>query len=101
MNARYFIIDVNVPAGSRTMEHKLADLVRPYIDFVLSKDAMERLRDSLIDTQEQILEENRRLSPVRIELDLPESEGDDSRHWSHFYIGQVYVTFRKVAGELI
>ena len=38
MENRYFIQDVYVPSGSRTIEHNLAKVVEPYVDHILSAD---------------------------------------------------------------
>lgn len=67
---------------------------------VLSREAMLRLADQVGQQQDGLVAANKRIKPVRIELDLPEN-GNTPTRWQHFYIGQVYVTFRKVAGELI
>lgn len=100
MNDRYFIIDVVVPAGSRAIEHNLAAYVRKYTDMILSREAMQRLAEQVGQQQDELVAANKRIKPVRVELDLPERDDLQTR-WQHFYIGQVYVTFRKIAGELI
>lgn len=100
MDIRYFITEVYIPSGSRTIEHQLAAVARKYVDHILSHAAMLRLADEIKAEMDNICEANKRLKPVRVELDLPERDDLQTR-WLHFYIGQVYVIFRKIAGELI
>ena len=102
METRFFITDVYIPAGCRTMEHNLAKLAEPYIDHILSYDAMLRLADKVAQEQTAILKENKRLKPVDISVDL---DGDyyslPGKAWRFFRIGQVSVQFRLVKGEII
>lgn len=98
MENRFFITEVYVPSGSRTIEHQLADHVRPYIDHVLSESALTRLAQDVTDYQNNIVKENRRLRPVDIRLDL-DSGGGYLPYF--FYMGQVSVSLRYVKGELI
>lgn len=102
MENRYFITEVYVPSGCRTMETNLAAVPRRYVDHILSYDAMLRLADEVAQTQAQLLNENRRLKPVDISIDL-DGQTDRSRLacYRHFYIGQVSVHFRHVKGEII
>ena len=98
MENRFFITEVYVPSGSRTIEHQLADHVRPYIDHVLSESALARLAQDVTDYQNDIVKENRRLRPVDIRLDL-DSGGGYLPYF--FHMGQVSVSLRYVKGELI
>lgn len=102
MENRFFITEVYIPSGCRTMEHNLAAVPRKYVDHILSYDAMLRLADEVAQTQAQLLNENRRLKPVDISINL---DGDTDRShlaaYRYFHIGQVSVNFRYVKGEII
>jgi len=98
MENRFFITDVYAPAGTRTLERNLADLVRPYINHILSYDAMLRLAKSVCDEEVKLVSMNKRLKEVPISIDL---EGDTYNGWKYFHIGQVSVQFRLVKGEII
>lgn len=98
MENRYFITEVYVPSGSRTIEHQLADHVRPYIDHVLSESALTRLAQDVTNYQQELCKENRRLRPVDIRLDLDNAGG----YLPYFFhLGQVSVSLRYIKGELI
>lgn len=97
MENRYFINDVYIPSGSRTIEHNLAKVVEPYVDHILSAGAMQRLAELVKEEQEKLCAANKRIKPVTIEMDL---DGGDYR-WRFFRIGQVSISFRYVKGELI
>lgn len=97
METRFFITDVYIPAGCRTMEHNLAKVVEPYIDHIMSEEAMRRLADKVVEEQNNLCAANKRIKPVTIEMDL---DGGDYR-WRFFRIGQVSISFRYVKGELI
>lgn len=97
MENRYFITDVYIPSGCRTLEHNLAKVAEPYVDHILSAEAMRRLAELIIAEQDKLCAANKRLKPVDVSLDL---DGGDFR-WRFFHIGQVSVSFRYVMGELI
>lgn len=102
METRFFITDVYLPAGCRTMEHNLAKVAEPYVDHILSYDAMLRLADKVAEEQTAILKENKRLKPVAISVDLDgETYSIPGEAWRYFRIGQVSVHFRLVKGEYI
>ena len=84
------------------METNLAAVPRKYVDHILSYDAMLRLADEVAQTQAQLLNENRRLKPVDISIDLDgKTEYRHTPAYRYFYIGQVSVHFRHVKGEII
>lgn len=97
MENRYFIQDVYVPSGSRTIEHNLAKVVEPYVDHILSAGAMQRLADMVREEQDTLCAASKRLKPVPVELDLD----GGTYSFRFFRIGQVSVQFRHVKGELI
>ena len=102
MENRFFITEIYVPAGCRTMEHNLAKVAEPYVDHVLSYDAMLRLADMIAREQVSILAENKRLTPVEISVDLDGDTYSTPGHvWRFFNIGQVSIHFRLVKGEII
>ena len=101
MENRFFITEVYIPSGCRTMEHNLAAVPRKYVDHILSYDAMLRLADEVAQTQAQLLNENRRLKPVDISIDLDGETYKHSPAYRYFHIGQVSVNFRYVKGEII
>lgn len=102
MDSRFFITEVYIPAGCRTMEHNLAKVAEPYVDHVLSYDAMLRLSDMIAREQVSILAENKRLKPVEISIDLDGDTYSTPGHvWRYFNIGQVSIHFRIVKGEII
>ncbi len=102
METRFFITDVYIPTGCRTMEHNLAKVAEPYVDHILSYDAMLRLADKVAEEQTAILKENKRLKPVAISVDLDgETYSIPGEAWRYFRIGQVSVHFRLVKGEYI
>lgn len=97
MENRYFITDVYIPSGSRTIEHNLAKVVEPYVDHILSAGAMQRLAELVSEEQDKLCAANKRIKPVPIEKDL---DGGEYRY-RFFRIGQVSVSFRYVKGKLI
>lgn len=101
MENRFFITDVYIPSGCRTMEQNLAKVAEPYVDHILSYDAMLRLADIIAQEQEAHLAENKRLKPVQISIDLDGETYKHSPAYRYFHIGQVSVQFRFVKGEII
>ena len=102
METRFFITEVYSPSGCRTMEQILAKVAQPYVDHILSYDAMLRLADEIAQTQAQLLTENRRLKPVEISVDLDgETYSTPGHVWRYFNIGQVSIHFRHIKGEII
>lgn len=97
MDKRYFITEVYIPSGSRTIEHQLAAVARKYVDHVLSYDAMLRLADEVVREQERLCAANKRIRPVDVSINLD----GDSYGFRRFHIGQVYVGFRYILGEII
>ena len=97
MENRFFITDVYIPSGCRTLEHNLAKVAEPYVDHILSAEAMRRLAELIIAEQDKLCAASKRIKPVAIDMDL---DGGDYR-WRFFRIGQVSVSFRHVKGELI
>ena len=97
MDIRYFITEVYIPSGSRTIEHQLAAVAQKYVDHILSYAAMLRLAEEINAEMESICAANKRIKPVEITVDL---DGDDyGFRW--FRAGQVSVNFQLVKGELI
>lgn len=94
---RYFITEVYIPSGSRTIEHELAAVAQKYVDHILSHSAMLRLAEEIKTEMDSICAANKRIKPVPIEKDL---DGGEYRY-RFFRIGQVSVSFRYVKGELI
>ena len=97
MDTRFFITGVYLPSGCRTLEQNLAAVVRPYVDHVLSYDAMLRLADLVRKEHDTLVAQNKRLRPVSIGVDLD----GGSYNYRYFHIGQVSVQFRPVKGEII
>lgn len=96
MENRFFITEVYVPSGCRTLEHNLAAYMRQYLDHVVSEGALNRLADELHAEQARLVEANRRLRPVEIFADLDGRYGFYSYH-----AGQVSLRLRLVKGEII
>ena len=96
MDNRYFITEVYIPAGSRTVEKQLAKYAERYENHILSEGAMQRLADELQEEQVRLHSLNRRLQPVTIDFNLA---GDYGYRW--FHMGQASLHFRLVAGEII
>lgn len=101
MDTRFFITDVYVPSGAKTIETNLAATVRKYVDCILSYDAMLRLADQICIEHEKLIEGNKRLKPISISIDLEGGDDDRPYLYRHFHIGQVSVAFRLVKGEII
>lgn len=99
MDDRFFIYEVVIPSGTRTLEKDLADVVTPYVDHILSAGAMERLMAAVGARQSQLVSMNKRLRPVYLEMDLDGDALDFG--YKYFHIGQVSVRFRLVKGEII
>ena len=96
MENRFFITEVYVPAGCRTLEHNLAAYMRQYVDHIVSETALNRIADELRVEQTKLIEANRRLKPVEIFTDLDGRYGFYSYH-----AGQVSLHLRLVKGEII
>lgn len=97
MDIRYFITEVYIPSGSRTIEHQLAAVARKYVDHILSHAAMLRLAEEIKAEMDSICAANKRIKPVEITVNL---DGNDyGFRW--FCAGQVSVNFRLVKEELI
>lgn len=102
MENRFFITDVYIPSGCRTMEQNLAKVAQPYVDHILSYDAMLRLADIIAQEQEAYLAENKRLKPVQISIDLDgKTYARTGQVWRYFNVGQVSIHFRHIKGEII
>lgn len=90
----YFLQNVYVPGNALGMERKLAEVARPYVDHVLSENAMSDLAEKIDNEQAKILSENKRLRAVDIRLEL------DSQYLNRFTVGNVTISFREVQGTL-
>lgn len=101
MDIRYFITEVYIPSGSRTIEHQLAAVARKYVDHILSHAAMLRLADEIKAEMDSICETNKRLKPVEISFNLDGDSFVGGSGYRWFRAGQVSVHFRLVQGELI
>lgn len=97
MDIRYFITEVYIPSGSRTIEHQLAAVAQKYVDHILSYAAMLRLADEIKTKMESLCAANKRIKPVEIAYDLD----GNAYGFRWFRAGQVSVHFRLVQGELI
>lgn len=97
MDIRYFITEVYIPSGSRTIEHQLAAVAQKYVDHILSHAAMLRLADEIKAEMDSICAANKRLKPVEIAYDLD----GNAYGFRWFRAGQVSVQFRLVKGEII
>ena len=78
MENRFFITEVYIPSGCRTMEHNLAAVPRKYVDHILSYDAMLRLADEVAQTQAQLLNENKKMYNVAEILALKASDTESA-----------------------
>ena len=94
---RYFITEVYIPSGSRTIEHELAAVAQKYVDHILSHAAMLRLAEEIKTEMDSICAANKRLKPVEIACNLD----GNAYGFRWFRAGQVSVCFRLVKGELI
>jgi len=98
MDNRYFITEVHVPAGTRTLERSLAAIAREYTDCVMSEAALKRLKARIELDQVELCRKNGRLKAVPVRLELNETR---AYCLPTFNIGQVGVFLRRVKGELI
>ena len=93
---KYYIIEVAVPGGTRSLEKALAGLAREYVDCVMSEASLQALVQKLEAKQARLIEMNRRLKPVTVKLEL----NKDIRYiFPYISIGTVQVHIRRVKAE--
>ena len=95
---RYFISDIYCPASLVTMAQILLGGVRDaYKHAVISEDDIPVLMDRIEVRQQDVLEKNRRLKAVKIDLCKPYN--DDTHRYIN--IGEGHVTLIRVNERLI
>lgn len=98
-NQKFFILDVIIPCCSTKMEDSLGKILRGLTNCVIDRDGLLSVADRLAKRQEEIFAENKRLKkvPIRLEID---DKGFGGFHSDRFTVGSVYVTFRRIVGEV-
>lgn len=98
-NQKFFILDVIIPCCSTKMEDRLGAILKEYTNCVIDRDGLLAVADRLAKRQEEFYAENKRLKqvPIRLEID---DKGFGGFHSDRFTVGSVYVTFRRIAGEV-
>lgn len=96
MKQKYFITGVHFTSSNSAMERYLAQLAEAAVDCIYDRPALEAFADYLRKQQDLRYSQNKRLTPVRIDLHFHE---DRSYLPTSLSMGAVYVTIRDVKGE--
>ena len=78
------------------MEDSLGKILRGLTNCIIDRDGLLSVADRLAKRQEEFFAENKRLKKVQIRLEID----DKGFHSDRFTVGSVYVTFRRIAGEV-
>jgi len=94
---RYFVVEVYVPGGAKTMERNLCEVAkREFLHNLIHEERIPTVVEHLKWNQDEILRNNRRLTPVEIKF-YPE----ENYHTGHCTItmGMVHIQMQLVKGE--
>ena len=100
MKKRWFVKSVYHPCGLKTLNDSLMVIVKEdYLYHIIPEDRLNDVVERLLQHQEELHEQNRRLRKVEISL-YPEDE-DFNPGQRTIAVGDARVTLQMVRGEMV